>query len=141
VYTKIYSANQTENVTFYDVVGNGATTGIAVTRIDKTVPTCGSWTYSPTLATPTSGNVTATLAGSTDAGGSTINTAGGSCTISAVGGSCTVTINDNAGNSTTCTSAAASNIDRTAPTISAVGGTPTAATSGNVTVSITASDT
>jgi hypothetical protein len=40
VYTKTYTGNKTENVIFYDAVGNSVSTGIAVTKIDKTEPTC-----------------------------------------------------------------------------------------------------
>ena len=63
-FTKSYSVNTTETVNFSDLVTNTNSANVSITNIDKTAPVCGSWSYSPTV--PTSGNVIATLAGSTD---------------------------------------------------------------------------
>jgi hypothetical protein len=54
------------NIQVKDSLGNMSSTGITITNIDKTAPTCGTRTYSPALNVPTSGKVTATLSGNTD---------------------------------------------------------------------------
>jgi hypothetical protein len=58
VFTKIFTENASETLTFSDFVGNAGSTGVAVNRIDKStiIPTL---TYSP--ATATSGNVQASI--------------------------------------------------------------------------------
>ena len=73
-------------------------------RWENTLPTCGSW--SPASSPwKDSGTQFFTLSGSTDSGGSGINTAGGSCTTGSSNGStCNVNISDNAGNTRACTS-------------------------------------
>lgn len=59
-FTKTYSANITETVSFSDLVTNTNSVTVSIANIDKTAPVCGTWSYSPTV--PTSGNVVATLA-------------------------------------------------------------------------------
>jgi hypothetical protein len=45
-YTKVYSANMTENVTITDSASNTGTVSVAVTKIDKTAPTVNAPTTS-----------------------------------------------------------------------------------------------
>jgi len=73
VFTKIYDANVTDTVTFYDHVYNFGSTGIEITWIDKT-PVSGSVSYIPSSAT--SGDVTATV--SFNKTGVTVTNNGGS---------------------------------------------------------------
>jgi hypothetical protein len=114
-FTKSFQNNTNETVTFTDLVGNTNSTGIKITWIDKIDPICGNRTYDPIL--PTSGNVTATLTGSTD-GDSGIFVGGGSCTLTGNATTCDVQISDNAGNTRRCKSATVNNIDKTPPTCS-----------------------
>ena len=78
-------------------------------KLDKTAPSCWSWSYNPTLTTNTNSSVTATLSSSTD-WTSWIATAWWSCTISTYNTSCKVTIKDNAWWTKECTSSNATNI-------------------------------
>jgi prepilin-type N-terminal cleavage/methylation domain-containing protein len=84
--------------------------------IERTVPVCGTWT--PTISPwKNSGGQSFTLSGSTDTGGSLINTAGGNCTTAASNNAtCTVDISDNASNTVTCTSPV-NRLETTLPTI------------------------
>jgi prepilin-type N-terminal cleavage/methylation domain-containing protein len=84
--------------------------------IDKVIPVCGTWT--PTISPwKNSGGQSFTLSGSTDTGGSLINTAGGNCTTGASNNAtCTVNISDNASNTVTCTSPV-NRLETTLPTI------------------------
>ena len=81
-------------------------------KLDRTQPVCGTWTYSPT--SQTNNNVTATLAGSTDAT-SWIKTAWWTCTLTSNDTTCNVTIEDNAWLTRVCTSASVNNIDKVKP--------------------------
>ena len=85
-------------------VGNNQGFSIPVEfQVDKTVPTCGTW--SPVAGTWTNTSPqNFVLSGSTDTGGSAVNTAGGNCDVATHNSTCTVQIDDNAGNTTTCTS-------------------------------------
>jgi hypothetical protein len=58
-FTKTYSVNTTETVSFDDLVTNTNSVIVSIANIDKTAPGCGTWSYSPTV--PTSGDVVATL--------------------------------------------------------------------------------
>jgi hypothetical protein len=51
-FTKTYTGNTSETITFTDTLGNTGSATVNVTNIDKTVPVCGTRTYAPT--TPTS---------------------------------------------------------------------------------------
>jgi hypothetical protein len=99
----------------YDNIGNFATSSGAY-NWENTLPVCGTWTPSP-APWKQSGTQTFTLAGSTDAGGAGINTAGGNCTTGAANGdTCDVIISDKAGNTQTCTSPG-NRLDVTKPTL------------------------
>lgn len=104
----------------YDEVGAGIYTNIVFTLndgtsnftdtyvgnaiFDKTPPTCGTWDPSQSPWKKVGGTFY-TLANSSDLGGSGIVTAGGTCTTGNNHGDiCSITINDYAGNSTTCDS-------------------------------------
>ena len=81
-------------------------------KLDKTQPECGTWTYQPTAQT--NNNVTATLAGSTDAT-SWIKTAWWTCSLASNDATCEVIIEDNAWLTRVCTSASVNNIDKVKP--------------------------
>jgi prepilin-type N-terminal cleavage/methylation domain-containing protein len=131
---------------YYVVATNGAgatssstTSPTLTTKVDTTLPTCGT-TWDPTISPwKASGGQSFTLSGSTDTGGSGINAAGGTCTTgTANGNTCTVTISDNAGLTRACTSPA-NRVDTTAPstpTISYTNGYVTT-TSQSITFSAT----
>jgi hypothetical protein len=135
-FTKTYSGNTTEPLTLTDTLGNIGQVTVTITNIDKTAPTCGTRSYAPT--TPTSGNVTATLSGSTDLGGSLMYTNDRikTCTLTGNATTCSVTIGDHAGNTTTCTSSTVGNIDRSSPTCS-IHYSTTAPTNQSVTATLT----
>ena len=111
-FTCSNTGGQTAQAYATDNAGNTSATQPANYYIDTTAPTCGSW--SPSSPSWTSSSQSFALSGSTDTGGSGINTSGGNCTVTTNGGTCNVSISDNAGNGTTCTSPAAK-IDTTAP--------------------------
>jgi hypothetical protein len=115
IFTKIYSGNIVEHISFTDTLGNTGSTTLDIGNIDTTPPVCGNRTYYPT--TPTSGNVLATLSGSMD-GESGILTGGGDCVLTGNAITCSVPISDRAGNQVTCTSSTVSTIDRIPPTCS-----------------------
>jgi hypothetical protein len=124
-------------VNFTSLAQTTGTETVTITHYDPTLPVCGGWSYDP--ITPTSGNVIASLSGSTDTGAIAI--AGGNCTITEVNGTCSVIISDQAGNTETCTTPNTSTIDRTLPTIVSVVYTPSEWTGGSVTVVVTISET
>ncbi len=95
---------------------------IQVTDIEENPPVCGTRSYSPTSST--AHDVVATLANSTDAE-SGMFVDGGSCLLTQNNVTCSVIIEDNAGNTTTCTSGKVSNIDREKPTITMIAGDKT----------------
>lgn len=120
----------------------GYRTGIY--KLDKSNPVCGTWSYNPPLTEITSGTVTATLAWSTD-NISWIRTWWWSCTINEHNGTCNVTISDNAGNTKSCTSSGATNIDKQEPTWEIITTYPSWhlenwCTSGNVILTLSWSD-
>jgi hypothetical protein len=118
IFTKSYSGNLTETLTLTDSLGNTGQVMINIANIDKIAPICGTRSYVPTTAT--SGNVIATLSGSTDLGGSLIHRDDvvKPCTLTGNVATCSVMISDYAGNTTLCTSSTVSNIDRIPPTCS-----------------------
>jgi hypothetical protein len=59
-FTKTYSTNTTENVTFKSALGKTVSTGIIVSNIDKTAPTL-SWSAPSTTITKSGTDVTYTL--------------------------------------------------------------------------------
>ncbi len=79
VYTKIYTANSSSMLDFTDTAGNAGSVNIAVTKIDKVLPACGTWNPSSNVAF--TGTAKFILANSTDVGGAGINKAGGDCTV------------------------------------------------------------
>ncbi len=98
-----------------------ATITINITNVDDTKPVCWTWTYNPT--TPTNGDVTASLTGSTDTE-SWIATGSWTCILSQNNTTCSVEIEDNAWNKETCTSSSVTNIDKENPVVSLVWNSP-----------------
>jgi hypothetical protein len=125
-----------EEILLTDIAGNTGTTTVTIANIDTIAPTCGVRSYLPT--TPTSGNVIATLSGSTDLGGSVLNVGDRvrTCTLTGNATTCSVTISDHAGNTTVCTSNTIGNIDRTPP-IGTITYSTTGQTNQSVTVTLT----
>ncbi|MBT6831818.1 hypothetical protein HOA64_02045, partial [bacterium] len=132
------NTNNTLRYQTWDNAGNSSTIGSAVVRVDKTDPTCGTWT-------PASGSVpwssttpqNFVLASSTDSGGSAIATAGGNCDETTHNQTCNVQISDNAGNTVNCASPNAK-IDTVDPTGGSVSNTNGYQTSTTIAVSVTA---
>ncbi len=104
-----------------DAAGNQTVASTTITSSsDATPPTCGTWT--PIVSPWHCGGTAFTLADSTDeVDGSGIDVAGGDCTTATdPNATCTVQIADLAGNHTTCTSPANTNVDCAAPTLPAL---------------------
>ena len=108
-WTKVYSANGSETVTFYDLVGNEGSTGVEVNRIDKT-PVTGAISYSPSTATNT--DVVATI--SFNKSGVTVTNNSGTSYTFTGNGSFTFEFVDQYGNTGEET-ATVNRIDKTAP--------------------------
>ena len=124
-----------ETVTFYDLVGNVGSTGIAITWIDTSSVT-GSISYSPSTAT--SGNVTATI--SFNKTGVEVTNNGNATGYTFTGnGNFTFTFIDAYGNTGSVT-AVVNRIDKTAPEAVSVSYLPNTNTNGNVEVTLTTSE-
>ena len=109
-WRKVYSANGSETVTFYDLVGNEGSTGVEVNRIDKSAVT-GAISYAPSTATNT--DVVATI--SFNKSGVTVTNNGGSTSYTITGnGTFTFEFEDQYGN-TGAETATVNRIDKTAP--------------------------
>jgi hypothetical protein len=93
IFTKVYTGNTTDTVTFYDQVYNSGSTGIVIHWIDKTVPT-GMINYTP--STPTSGNVQASI-GFTTTGVTILNNSGSTNYLFTDNGTVTFEYQDNRG--------------------------------------------
>lgn len=144
--TYTVSANGTYSFYARDNVGqNSSTSSITISNIDKTAPNA-TFLYSTTAWT--NGNVVITC-NATDSGGSgvssiklpnssTVTSTSTTYTVSA-NGSYNFVITDEAGNKVTKT-ASVSNIDKAIPTGTA-SMSPTGWTNGNVTITVTGSDT
>ncbi len=96
-----FNANGSKTFTFKDNRGNSGTCTAEIDKIDKTPPTCGSW--SPSSPSWIKGTQTFTLSGSTDNSQSMRN-AGGNCSVATNGEDCNYQIEDQAGNTETCAS-------------------------------------
>ncbi len=114
IYTSSpFSSNTSWSITLKDIAWNSWTAGYNITNIDKTPPTCWTWTQQSGWGQTR----IMTLSSSTDAQ-SWINDTWGSCLVSVEWGTCTEQISDNVWNTTTCTSSIATRVDRTNPSIS-----------------------
>ncbi|WP_228155927.1 Ig-like domain-containing protein [Poseidonibacter lekithochrous] len=118
VFTKIYSVNKSETITFTDLVGNNVRVTVNITNIDKAEPIVSTATYSTT--TKTKDNVTVTFTSDDN----NLQTPNGwiksSKNFTKVFDSNTnetVTFLDNLGNETN-KNISISNIDKTAPEVS-----------------------
>lgn len=136
------SANGTYTVYAADPIGNSVVKTVTVSNIDKTPPTA------PTIAVNTTApaqSVTATITYSADSAtkqysidGSNWNSYGGPITLTS---NCTVYARgyDTAGNVSTTTTRAVTNVDRTPPVAPTISITPTTPT-GSVTVTVNYSE-
>jgi hypothetical protein len=136
IFQKTFTENTSGNILLTDMAGNTGTAPVVITNIDTIAPTCGIRSYEPTTAT--SGNVVATLSGSTDLGGSLLQIGDivKDCTLTENATTCSVTINDHAGNTTTCTSNTVNTIDRNPPWATQLEYSPTIFTTGGVTATL-----
>ncbi|WP_205684985.1 hypothetical protein, partial [Poseidonibacter lekithochrous] len=64
VFTKIYSVNKSETITFTDLAGNNVLATVNITNIDKTNPVLNEVVYSTIIKT--NSNVTATFTSNED---------------------------------------------------------------------------
>ena len=138
--SKTYSANKSGIVIkVRDKLGNIYThSNIAITKIDKTAPTCGNWIGQNT--TWTKNNVTVYAQCSDSASGcKTSQSSGVLITGTTRTKSVSDVIEDNAGNKTTCTGTVNAFIDQTPPSCTSSGGS-TAWTNNSRTLVGTCSD-
>jgi hypothetical protein len=134
-WTKTYTGNVSESVTFYDLVGNAGSTGIVITRIDTSAVT-GSISYAPSTAT--SGDVLATIVFNKT--GVTITNNSGSDEYEFTGnGTFTFEFVDSYGN-TGSEEAVVNWIDKINPEALSVIYSPSTSTNGIVTVTLTVSE-
>ncbi|AJD93015.1 hypothetical protein JMA_41100 (plasmid) [Jeotgalibacillus malaysiensis] len=140
--SQVVTANGTYTFKAVDNAGNETSKSITVGNIDKIVPTSNNPTQTPTA--PTNGNVTISLSGATDTGGSgfkhielpngTVVTTTSASQIVTDNGSYTFEIHDNAGNISTKT-IVVTNIYKAKPSGDIVQ-TPTSWTNGTVTLNL-----
>lgn len=135
-FTRVVQENGQYSVSLQSADGGKAETSITISNIDTIAPVCGDWSLNP--ATPTNQPVTATLTNSRDNGGSNIVKATDSCTISTWGGTCTIQIRDNAGNTASCVSPAANQLNNVSPTV-IITANPNTWTNKNVVLTLSAS--
>ena len=110
----IFTESWTWIFTYRDDLYNINSTEVEVSWIDKTVPDCWTWTYSPSQAWwPTNQSVIATANRNDSQSWPESNWT--SCTIQENNNSCSVTITDNAWNSRQCVSNIVTWIDKTKP--------------------------
>jgi hypothetical protein len=127
-FTKIFSTNFVGTVSFTDLVGNTSSTGVQITRIDTTIPTC-LVSYTPTTATNTDVVASLDCDELTDATSYTFTD----------NGTHTFIFHDLAGN-TGQTFASVNRIDKTAPQALSINYTPGTATNADVQVVISMSE-
>ena len=146
--TKVFTKNQVVNIQVRDKVGNIYETSVTISKIDKTLPTVNvtgnpaDWTKNDVTLTITasdseSGLNTAQGAYSFDGGTTWSNTTSKVYTKNTNG--IIIKVRDVAGNITTNT-INITKIDKDAPTISSVVKDPDTWTTGNVTLTVTATD-
>lgn len=141
--TYVVSSNGTYSFEIEDNAGNKTVKPLTVSNIDKTAPTANNPVQNPTGWT--NGNVTISISGAADTGGSglkqielpngTIVSGTSASQVVTGNGSYTFKVRDNAGNETVKT-IVVNNIDKTAPT-GTIAQTPTSWTNGNVTLNLT----
>jgi hypothetical protein len=131
VWEKIFTGNTTETVSFIDVVGNSGSTGIVITRIDRTLPHCS---VSYDVSTPTSGTVIASLTGCSES----IVSVETDFTFTG-NGSHTFFFTDLAGNAASAV-ANVTRIDTSVPQALAVMYSPSTLTNGNVLATLYANE-